>query len=91
MRQFWLFQANPKLYKLVDEVPERLGKGDFWLVKHLHDDLRAGDKVILWQAGEERACMHSGHSSSGSHKRQGKWQRVDIKDRDRINFPISRC
>lgn len=87
MQKIWLFQANPNLYKLVEEVPARLRKGDFWLVRQHRDDLRAGDKVVLWQSGEEAGVYALGALVGKPYKRQSEW-RIQIQYKPLLKQPV---
>ena len=47
----WIFQAVPKRYDILIEVPERLStaeKGDNWLVTRHEDEMQIGQRVLLW-------------------------------------------
>ncbi len=87
MQQFWLFGANPDEYKLVEEIPARLGKGDFWLVKQHRDKLRAGDKVILWQSGDEAGIYAFGVLADKPRKVRNEW-RVNIQYKPLLRQPV---
>jgi hypothetical protein len=87
MRQFWLFAANPDRYKLVEEIPLRLGKGDFWDVKIYRDKLRGGDKVILWQNGDEAGIYGFGVLANKPYKTRNEWV-VDIQYKSLMRQPI---
>src|SRR5215203_3764247 len=50
----WLFQANPKQYQLAEELMNiEQGDTDGWSVTSHRTEMRAGDLVILWQAGND--------------------------------------
>jgi hypothetical protein len=87
VRQFWLFAANPDRYKLVEEIPLRLGKGDCWHVKQFRDKLRGGDKVILWQSGDEAGIYAFGGLANKPYKIQNDWL-VDIKYKLLMRQPV---
>jgi hypothetical protein len=87
VQQFWLFQANPDEYKLVEEVPARLAKGDRWLVKQHRDKLRAGDRVILWQSGDEAGIYAFGTLTDKPRKMRNKL-RVNIQYKPLLRQPI---
>ncbi len=48
---YWLFQGNPKYYRLMDAIR------DFeqmpWLVTRYAKDMQPGDGVLIWKAGEK--------------------------------------
>ena len=49
--KYWLFQGNPKYYRLGDAIR------DFeqmpWLVTRYVNEMAVGDGVLIWQAGEK--------------------------------------
>ncbi len=87
MRQIWLFGANPDEYKLVEKVPARLDEGDYWLVRQHWDKLRARDKVILWQSGDEAGIYAFGELADKPYKVKNEW-RVDIQYEPLLRQPI---
>jgi hypothetical protein len=87
VRQFWLFAANPDQYKLVEEIPLRLGEGDFWYVKQFRGELRRGYKVILWQSGHEAGIYAFGLLANKPYKKHNRW-RVDIRYKPLIGQPV---
>ncbi len=51
-RRFWLFQANPNQWDLLQHLPEMPpGHVDDWTVTRHRNDMQPGDGVVLWQAG----------------------------------------
>ena len=50
----WIFQGNPKIY----DITKALQNGHLlsWKVAAHKDRIKQGDKVILWQTGEEAGC-----------------------------------
>ena len=49
---YWLFQANPKYFDLPAMLAEQgAGGTDNWVVRSHKADMKAGDRIILWQAG----------------------------------------
>lgn len=58
----WLFQANPERYRQGEPdaylLKERVrtvqvGQEDYWRVTRFEKEMRPGDKVILWQGGQD--------------------------------------
>ena len=47
---YWLFQANPKHYRLLDAI--RDCDAIFWLVTRHTKDIAVGDGVLVWMSGE---------------------------------------
>jgi hypothetical protein len=48
--RWWVFQSNPGLYDLSGALRDL--KGTTWRVTRFADEIREGDRVFLWQAGE---------------------------------------
>lgn len=49
----WLFQANPRLFDLSQELQQAtVGDDGHWTVTRYRDEMNANDLVILWQGGE---------------------------------------
>jgi len=46
----WLFQSIPKRYNLASEM--KAGQIETWLVTRYMDEIKRGDLVFLWMAGE---------------------------------------
>lgn len=47
----WVFQANPaKIYRIGDALTEGILKS--WMVNQYRNEIKVGDKVILWVSGE---------------------------------------
>jgi MoxR-like ATPase len=52
-RRFWLFQANPRQWNLLDHLPQMPpGHVEDWTVTRHRDDMHPGDGVVLWQGGD---------------------------------------
>ncbi|MCT7953084.1 EVE domain-containing protein [Ancylothrix sp. C2] len=49
--KYWLFQANPKYYRLGDAI--RDSEQMPWLVTRYVNEMTVGDGVLIWQAGEK--------------------------------------
>jgi hypothetical protein len=82
-----MFGANPDEYELVEEVPARLAKGDRWPVKQHRDELRAGDKVILWQSGDKSGIYAFGVLADKPRKTRNKWW-VKIQYKPLLRQPV---
>ncbi|MCT7953337.1 EVE domain-containing protein [Ancylothrix sp. C2] len=48
---YWLFQGNPKYYRLRDAI--RDSEQMPWLVTRYVNEMAVGDGVLIWQAGEK--------------------------------------
>lgn len=51
---FWIFQGNPKFYDIVGALQENVLTT--WKVAAHKDNIKIGDKVILWQSGDNAGC-----------------------------------
>nr|MBP7206026.1 EVE domain-containing protein [Candidatus Cloacimonadota bacterium] len=51
---YWVFQANPKMYDLIGALRE--GSVSRWKVNAHRDKIHIGDKVILWATGTDAGC-----------------------------------
>jgi predicted RNA-binding protein with PUA-like domain len=68
----WLFQANPKHCDLVEDLKRRQpGTTDSWVVTRFQDDINRGDRVLLWQAGEEAGIYAVGTLTGAPEEQQG--------------------
>ena len=50
-KKIWLFQANPKWYRLIDKLKHGSGK-ETWRVMRFKKEIKKGDIVVFWMAGE---------------------------------------
>ncbi|MFN7528742.1 MAG: EVE domain-containing protein [Dolichospermum sp.] len=48
---YWLFQGNPKYYRVLEAIKEL--KEIPWLVTRYAKDIAAGDGVIIWLSGSQ--------------------------------------
>lgn len=48
---YWLFQGNPKYYRVLDAIKEL--EAIPWLVTRYANDIAAGDGVIIWLSGSQ--------------------------------------
>ena len=51
-RRMWLFQANPRLYRLLDSLVDLRLEDDVWKVTRYKRDISEGDIALIWQCGE---------------------------------------
>lgn len=58
----WMFQAVKKQYDLRREVPRwrKIGELDAWRVTRYGDQMKSGDVVLLWQAGDDAGIYATG-------------------------------
>lgn len=53
-RRFWLFQANPKQWDLLQHLPTMPpGHVEDWTVTRHRTDMNPGDGIVLWQGGPD--------------------------------------
>jgi MoxR-like ATPase len=54
VRGGWLFQANPTVFNLAEEIETRKrGDEDDWTATRYRDEMRPGQAVLLWQGGSK--------------------------------------
>lgn len=75
-----MFQAVPKRYDIITEVPKRLStaeKGDNWSVTRHEAEMRIGQRVLLWRSGPDGGIYGTGTLASVPY---GPWndRRIDI-------------
>lgn len=66
----WIFQANPKRYKDVEERLKNPGKYDFlieWAANQNANIMKLGDKVYIWIAGDKPGIHAIGRLISAPH------------------------
>ncbi len=51
---YWLFQSNPEIFRLIDALRAEALES-FAITAH-KQDIKKGDKVILWQSGKNAGC-----------------------------------
>jgi len=49
-KRAWIFQGNPKSYRLYDSLLDENLKGARWLVKRYKDEILLGDLALIWKA-----------------------------------------
>jgi MoxR-like ATPase len=63
-RSTWLFQANPNVWDLAANLEEmELDAEDTWSVSRFKAELAIGDRVLLWQGGDEAGLYGIGQIS----------------------------
>lgn len=86
----WIFQAVPKRYDILTEVPERLVKrriGDRWLVTHFASRMLIGDLVLLWRSGPTAGIYGTGRIKSLPYPYRGE-TRVDLRFFPLLEQPV---
>lgn len=86
----WVFQAVPKRYDILIEVPRRLAtaeRGDNWSVTRHEAEMQVGQRVLLWRSGTDGGIYGTGTLSSLPY---GPWndRRVDIKFDPLLEHPL---
>jgi len=51
---YWIFQGNPNVYNITNAL--KAGHLKSWKVAAHKDKINVGDKVIIWQTGENAGC-----------------------------------
>lgn len=51
VKQYWLFQGNPKYYRVLDSIHDF--EQMYWLVTRYTEDIAVGDGVLIWSAGKK--------------------------------------
>ncbi len=91
MVNYWLFQANPQVFRLRDAL--RAEALETFAVTSHKQDIVEGDKVILWQSGREAGCY--GLATVGSEV--GEWGiseiersffKTDIEENVRVKLTV---
>lgn len=60
---YWIFQANPDVWKSVYEDLNNVNNID-WYIKQHKDDIKQGHKVIIWITGLRGGCFGLGEIAS---------------------------
>ncbi len=86
----WVFQAVPKRYDILIEVPKRLStaeRGDNWSVTRYETEMHVGQRVLLWRSGPDGGIYGTGTLSSLPY---GPWndRRIDIKFDPLLDHPL---
>ncbi len=76
-QQVWLFQANPQRYNLAQGL--RRHRLSDWQVTRYKDEIRPGDLVLLWKAGENRGLYGIGRVVSERYQRPDGDEVVDVE------------
>jgi hypothetical protein len=78
-RNTWLFQANPRFYDITTRLKiAEIGQEDQWTVSRYRDDMRPGDRLVIWQAGHEAGVYALGELSGQPFQRgRSDWRRSD--------------
>ena len=51
---YWVFLGNPKIYDVIGSISDNALEN--WTVKAYKNEIKKGDKVILWLSGEKPGC-----------------------------------
>ena len=85
-QKVWLFQANPQRYDL--EQGLRRHRLEDWQVTRYKDEIRPGDLVLLWKAGENRGLYGVGRVASEPYRRSDGDEVVDVEYLGRLREPL---
>jgi hypothetical protein len=90
---FWVFQANPKFYRIIDALKAMDNAKWNWMVNQHKKKLQIGDKVIIWVCGDQAGVYALGTVTSEVKKFKDDNDAFYIDDsksteRDRVNIRI---
>lgn len=88
---YWLFQNNPKKFKLREALQQEALKT--FVVKAHQAKIKKGDKVIIWQSGENAGCYALATVTSNVENDQAEQQEVPFfrevpKENKRVHINI---
>lgn len=88
---YWLFQNNPKKFKLREALQQEALKT--FIVKTHQSKIKKGDKVIIWQRGEDAGCYALATVMSGVEEDQVEAQEIPFyneapKESKRVHLEI---
>jgi len=89
---YWIFQCNPKKF----DLPAMLRREELetdWTVSAHRDNIRVGDKVIVWMTGPQAGCYALAEVTGESTSREGEPETVkaDIRiTHNLVDDPISK-
>jgi len=63
---YWLFQCNPKLYRIEDRLNDPNPKIT-WKVSRYQNEIKCGDIAFIWRAGDERGVVGAMRLQSDPH------------------------
>ncbi|PRC43519.1 hypothetical protein C6A85_000000104940, partial [Mycobacterium sp. ITM-2017-0098] len=94
-QKVWIFQANPKLFDLLDFLTEpstQPGVVDSWLLRQRADEVSDGDTVLLWTAGDNAGIYATGTIVGESFMRDREaWEPADAPPESRaIRYRLER-
>jgi len=67
-KNYWVFQANPKIYDVLTALKENAVTT--WSVKSHMNEIKKGDKIILWVSGDKKGCYALGEVNSDIYESQ---------------------
>jgi 5-methylcytosine-specific restriction protein B len=88
---YWLFQNNPKKFKLREALQQEALKT--FVVKTHQAKIKKGDKVIIWQTGQDAGCYALATVTSNVENDQAEQQEVPFfrevpKETKRVHLDI---
>jgi hypothetical protein len=86
--KYWVFQGNPKAYDIIASLKEKALKT--WTVSTHKDEIKIGDKVILWASGESSGCYALCTVTSEVTKRKDDDIELKYYKEKRANISIDR-
>lgn len=91
MTNYWLFQANPQVFRLRDAL--QAGALHTFAVTAHKGDIEEGDRVILWQSGREAGCYGLATVTSRVGERaipeaEQAFFETDIEEHSRVQLQV---
>jgi 5-methylcytosine-specific restriction enzyme B len=82
----WIFQANPSRYDLLQALKRE--KYTQWDISRYRNEIKSGDTLVFWKAGENRGIYGLGKTISSPYNRpDGKFV-ADVEYLGRFDQPI---
>ncbi len=87
----WLFQANPQIYNLAEDLQNfQVADEDWWDVTRFKNEMKQGDKVILWVAGKQGGVYALGELLSEPNEEKGGTWKVPFRYTHILDRPVLR-
>ena len=87
---YWIFQAKPERFDMSKESSLRPGSRDSWLATRYRTEMRPGDIVYFWQAGDKvtRGIYGWGRIESEPYQRRDTYY-VDVQYEGKLSEHIN--
>jgi len=87
--RYWVFQANPTHYKVIEALRDNVIKS--WYVSKHKNEIKKGDKVILWVVGKNSGCYALATVASEIVKRKDDDIEAEYYANKEDNIETDRC